>query len=584
MVALKKYFYTIRFLRLSQIGWLARNRLTPLRTVGAVDLGVPRNFPTRPIFLPPLQPSGAGNEFRFLNVARRVDVANMDWAAAGMSKLWRYNLHYCDWLHWEQLADRDKRRLIDSWIECNPQGRENAWEPYTLSLRVVNWIKYFLRATDPAGLPRHWLESLAVQVVWLTRNLEYHLLANHLLKNAKALFFGGAFFAGSNAERIRAQGLAMLVREAAEQILPDGGHYERSLMYHQIVLEDYLDALSLVNVLPALAGDEQGALTATAASALALLEGIVGGDGEIPLFNDAAHGIAASPDEMIRWGRRIVDAADVVTGGVMRSLVGTPRRDGAHGGEQVATGVGLAGTAPARIFFPQTGYFGYRHGGDSLIVDCGPVGPDHQPGHAHCDTLSFELCLDSRRIIVDSGTYDYEAGALRQQLRSTAAHNTVMVDDAEQSEVWGVFRVARRARPLNAALETAPEGGFVFRGAHDGYKRLPGRVIHHREIRMRPSREWVINDRLEGGGTHRAESRLHLHPELQAVVGTDGVIRITRDGQAVVSVCPQGASSVRIESGWYCPQFGVQERNFVLVAECAGLLPLEFGWNIRRLG
>ena len=57
-----------------------------------------------------------------------------------------------------------------------------------------------------------------------------------------------------------------------------------------------------------------------------------------------------------------------------------------------------------RIFLPDTGYYGYRQGGDSLIVDCGPVGPDYQPGHAHCDTLSYELHVGGVPIVVDSGS------------------------------------------------------------------------------------------------------------------------------------------------------------------------------------
>ena len=139
-------------------------------------------------------------------------------------------------------------------------------------------------------------------------------------------------------------------------------------------------------------------------------------------------------------------------------------------------------TTRSRSDLPWTGYFGYRHGGDSLIVDCGPVGPDYQPGHAHCDTLSYELHVGGVPIVVDSGTFDYEPGQFRHYLRSTAAHNTVRIDGQEQSEIWGQFRVARRARPVEAHLSDWAGGRLVFSGEHDGYRRLPGKPRHRREI------------------------------------------------------------------------------------------------------
>ena len=84
--------------------------------------------------------------------------------------------------------------LIGKWIEENPPGMGNGWEPYPLSLRIINWIKWVL---DRYGLPDEALYSLAVQTRYLFKKLEYHLLGNHLYVNAKALVFAGLFFDGS---------------------------------------------------------------------------------------------------------------------------------------------------------------------------------------------------------------------------------------------------------------------------------------------------------------------------------------------------------------------------------------------------
>src|SRR5262249_26234360 len=130
----------------------------------------------------------------------------------------------------------------------------------------------------------------------------------------------------------------------------------------------------------------------------------------------------------------------------------------------------------------ESGYYVCRNGEDVMILDCGSIGPDYQPGHAHCDTLSYELAINGRRVIVDSGVFDYEPSSERAYARSTRAHNTVVVDGEDQSEIWGVFRVARRAKPLRAFFEKQLNGSIRFEGTHDGYARLVGRPIHKRHM------------------------------------------------------------------------------------------------------
>ncbi|MEQ1802090.1 MAG: heparinase II/III-family protein, partial [Gammaproteobacteria bacterium] len=238
--------------------------------------------------------------------------------------------------------------------------------------------------------------------------------------------------------------------------------------------------------------------------------------------------------------------------------------------------------APTRICFPDTGYFGYRQGGDSLIADCGPVGPDYQPGHAHCDTLSFELHVSGTPIVVDSGTFDYEPGAFRHYLRSTAAHNTVRIDGQEQSEIWGQFRVARRARPVTPTLSDGSGGQFVFDGGHDGYGRLPGQPRHRREIRMGAGR-WEVRDTITGAGQHRVESFLHLHPEVEVKRLNDREFRLTAPGGVVLALRFGLAGTLQAATGYYCPKFGERLASGALVLECTGALPVELSFVFEQL-
>jgi hypothetical protein len=215
--------------------------------------------------------------------------------------------------------------------------------------------KAFVMTVNAGAIPaEHWTQDReigggrvvgeACHFIDLLRFLAGHLLANHLLKNGKALFFGGVFFTGPEAERWRARGLEILLREADEQILADGGHYERSPMYHCIVLEDYLDVLNLLQAVPGLVPAEaENRLRAAASRALRFLADITAGDGRIPLFNDAAFGIVAEPGVLVDYGSRVVGAPSgaMVTRGsrlkplLPESISRTP----------ATTGIGTAATA-----------------------------------------------------------------------------------------------------------------------------------------------------------------------------------------------------------------------------------------------
>ena len=509
--------------------------------------------------LAPLIPqsgSFAPYKFQFLNVCKTFAPGKVDWRCHDMPKLWRYNLHYFDYLHDERRPAAEKSALIDDWIENNPLGAADAWEPYTVSLRIVNWIKWFLTENAQRESKRAWLESLHLQAAWLEKNIEYHLLANHYLKNGKALLFAGAYFSGPRATRWLKKGLAILRREASEQILADGGHYERSPMYHSIVVEDYLDVLNISSENPELVESRVAhRLREKTVAALEFLNEIVAPDGEIPLFNDSAFGIAARPEQLFDYARRIL--------GYQRSSLG----DALYVGSR-----------------PNTGYYTIRDGESMLIIDCGPIGPDYQPGHAHCDTLSYELYLGGRRVVADAGVYDYERSDAREYARSTRAHNTVMVNGQEQSEIWGVFRVARRARPVEASIELVDQKHAVFQGSHDGYQRLHSKVTHHRRVNYEATTGWTITDELQGSGRCYLESFVHLAPDQQVAIDVNNGQASVRDAEGVPvadMVLPDNLKA-EIISGHYFPEFGVDRTNSVIRLYGEAKLPFHTHYRINE--
>jgi uncharacterized heparinase superfamily protein len=210
-----------------------------------------------------------------------------------------------------------------------------------------------------------------------------------------------------------------------------------------------------------------------------------------------------------------------------------------------------------------TGFIRVDRGPVSAILDVGKVGPDHVPGHGHADTLTFEWSLADQRVVVDTGTSLYGESRERFRQRGTAAHNTVVVDDQDSSEVWKGFRVARRAYPRDVMVDVLSEPWRVS-AAHDGYRRLPGRVIHRRRWEFGPN-SLLVADHLEGKHDI-ARARFHFHPCIEVALHEAREGRLSgADGLNVRFLIKKGWA--RLEDSTYHPEFGRSIRNQCLVVE-----------------
>jgi uncharacterized heparinase superfamily protein len=534
------YFHTIRHLRPVQIAARVWRRVHQPRA----DLrpAPHRRALTGPYVAPlaPPQTLLAPDTFRLLNVERRCATA-ADWHPAEAAKLWTYHLHYFDDLnavdapmraHWHQ-------RLLERWVSENPPRVADGWEPYPLSRRLVNWVKWAVRGNT---LPPVCLWSMAVQARWLSGRLEYQILGNHLLANAKALIHAGLYFEGPEAEGWFRRGVGIIERQLHEQVLADGGHFELSTMYHALVLEDLLDLINLLRAYGREAGRDWHAAVARMRRWLLVMSHP---DGDIAFFNDAAFGAAGTPAELEAYAIRL-------------ELGEAPEH------------------AEPLVVLESSGYVRLAAGPAYLICDCAPIGPAYLPGHAHADTLSFELSLAGQRVFVNSGVSEYGEQDERQRQRGTAAHNTVMIDGRDSSEIWGAFRVARRAQ---ARLCQASFGATsVIEACHDGYGRLPGRNRH--------ARRWIleqqslrIEDRISGP-FRRAQAQLHLHPAIDARLDAQGEVRLSSRGSDLAVVAFTGAASVQLSLGTWHPRFGVTAANSCIVAVFAGAsLASQIAWS-----
>jgi uncharacterized heparinase superfamily protein len=151
-------------------------------------------------------------------------------------------------------------------------------------------------------------------------------------------------------------------------------------------------------------------------------------------------------------------------------------------------------------------------------------------------------------LLVDTGTSTYAPGPVRGYERSTAAHNTVEVDGADSTEVWGAFRAARRARVTDLATCTAHGGVLTIEAAHDGYRHLPGRPIHRRRWLLTEA-GLRVEEYITGRGRHAIALRWHLVPGAGLRLAGAGAIVTTPAGEFRVIVSATGPITLAVETG-----------------------------------
>ena len=397
------------------------------------------------------------NRFTFLNLSK-VFESQIDWNYDKHGKLWTYNLTYFEYL--DTLDRDDGLVLIADFIE-DIRVVKDGLEPFPISLRAINWIKF---------LDKHHIrdkkidDSLYAQYYILLDNLEYHLLGNHLLENAFSLLFGGCYFDDA---KLYSRAREILIYELDRQILGDGGHFELTPMYHQLMLFRLLDSINLLQNSPK--EDRLLELLIEKASLmLGWLKAITYQNGDIPLLNDSTNQVAPTSNELFDYAKELhIDIKD--------------------------------------IELNQSGYRKIIKKRYELVLDIGNIGADYIPGHAHSDTFGFELYIDSKPFIVDSGLSTYEPNATRAKERATLAHNTVEINGTNQSEVWGAFRVANRACVLD--IEETKDS---ISATHDGYKRAFS-LLHRRKWCFKEE-SIVIKDIISRECS--AIFRLHFHPDI----------------------------------------------------------------------
>jgi uncharacterized heparinase superfamily protein len=545
-----KYFYTIKYLKFSQVFYRLFKTFKFYTFVSVIG------YEIRPLlgnYQKPIQPEItmlAKNKFSFLNQVGSINNSS-DWNNSEYSKLWLYNLHYFNDLNAKGYLDRQDWHLsiVDQWIEHNDIGLGNGWEPYTLSLRIVNWIKYFISNNYRN---KSWEDSLMIQAQYLSKNIEYDILGNHILANSKALIFVGLFFECDKSQAWLKRGESILIKEINEQILDDGGHFELSPMYHSIVLEDFID---LHNIYHAYGVKAPVSFFEVVNKMLKWLAVMIHPDQAISFFNDTTLGVAQTFSDLENYAIESFKEMNGPIGKINQSL----------------------------ITLPYSGYSRIKRNNYHALIDHAKTGPCYLSGHSHADTLSFELSIFEKRIIVNSGISLYQDvnnnsnDSQRHKQRSTCMHSTVELDGKNSSEVWSSFRLARRANVTNLT-SYCNDKSISLTAEHDGYLRLPNKSVHKREWLFSGNSLIITDDII---GTQRSEINVYFpfHPDV-VVVSCDNNIVLCKIFNNNFKFIISNAENIYIDNSNYFSGFGASQKNKKLVLNSVSNLPYKITTRI----
>lgn len=498
----KKFFLvwnTARYLKISQIYFQCLRRLSTPQYISK-NLHLQLNNLDSGIFFsvsPKLkQLLYSKRRFRFLNRTKSFS-EGVNWDFLGYGKLWNYNLEYFDYLQQDNITVTEKLRLIEDFYKFSILNKR-LLEPYPVSLRAINLMKFTLSNNLKAQQFHGYLYQ---ELQYLNKNYEYHLLGNHLLENAFALCLGGVFFSNENWHR---RAIKILRRELCEQILADGAHFELSPMYHNIIFFRLLELVDWYSRYDQRQEEFLSLCRQKASLMLDWLENIKFENGDIPLFNDAANGITYEVSFLLDYAKQLgIERVDVPLG--------------------------------------DSGYRSFENELYEIKMDFAQIGASYQPGHAHADALSFILYYRGKPLFVEQGTSTYQIGARRNLERSTEAHNAVVVNGKNQSEVWGGFRVGKRARTVIIRDEEN-----ILEATHDGYK-SDGNM--HRRKFVFEEDKIVICDVITGPKYNNI-AYFHLSPRIQAVVYERSV---SLSNNVICSF--EGADSICIEQYKYADEY-----------------------------
>ena len=520
-------------------------------------------------------------------------VRYLDFSEVGDSKVtWELNRHQ----HFVLLAKahlltgdpRFAKEILDQWQDWrkqNPYPSGINWaSSLEVALRSLSWLWVRALLRDSSALPTLLWEDMSQALAISGRHLERYLSTyfspnTHLLGEGMALLYIGILCPEiPHSARWRDLGWRIMMEEARAQVRTDGFYFEQSVHYHVYALEFFLQCGLLASKNGLETPKEYKATVEKMCEALALLcrtgtSASFGDDDGGRLFDGQRNRAEHNSDPL-------ATAAVVFGRGDFKFIAGGLREDlfWLLGEEGVSQFDGISPVAPslASVALVDSGIYclsSGKPGPQQMIVDAGPQGGG-SAGHGHADALGLQLLHGNRVLLQDSGTFEYVgSGQERDTLRTTAAHNTLVVDGESQSRPKGPFGWDRLTQ-TRQEVWVAGEMFDLFCASHDGYA---GRgVTHRRWVFHLHDHFWLVRDLAEGEGRHRLDLNWHLGPGLEPGDSEGRFFAQDNPDCGVALVNADGGEWRReLQPSWWSPVYGQRKESWMLRVHCEAQLPAE---------
>jgi uncharacterized heparinase superfamily protein len=481
--------------------------------------------------------------------------------------------------------------LLDSWLKQNPYGVGMNWRSgLELGIRLINWVWALYLIKDSGAidddLQLRLLDSIARHIWEIDRKYSYgSSVNNHLIGEAAGVFVATSYFKNlKQASTWRQSSRDILNREIINQTFPDGGTAEQAIGYHFFVLQFFVIAGLTSRATGQDMPESYWSRLEKMFEFLVLLS--EGGD-NLPMFGDCDDGyvldLCSNPHSIKDWlavGAALFGRSDfkAVAGNYGEPIEWLPGELGWKSFEAIPESQNE--TILSRPF-KESGYYLLQYGElnrperISVLFDCGPLGMEPLAAHGHADALSFTLRAFGTDVLVDPGTYDYFSyPKWRRYFRSTAAHNTVVIDGLDQSEMLGLFLWGRRAnaRCLNWELT---DTGARFTGEHDGYTHLKDPVTHRRTLELnKEDCKLVIRDDIIARSKHKIDVYFHLAENCTlSTVGSNCYLVDAGPGTVTIELDPrlnieQFKGNENLICGWVSRGYHQKKASTTLVGRC----------------
>ena len=478
------------------------------KILGKSKANVEHSFPVE--FLPSYTSSSGltGKIYTLLNRSKEFK-DDINWNFIGFGVLWNTMCNSFEFLNNENISAEEGVMALHSFIKKSKKNK-SLFDSHCISKRIINSVKFCSRFKIHDSLINEFIYS---QSIYLKKNPEFHLRNNHLLDNGFALLFASLYFNEYSffdfAERL-------LFNNIPKQILPDGAHFELCPMYHLLILHRMLDSKHLLAKSNFPSERLKSRLRMYIPKMLGWVYQMRLNNGSLPSFNDSADGYGPNLNNILRLSSNLKTDAAIVP-------------------------------------LKESGFRKLRNRNFEMIVDVNGLSPCEAPGHSHADTFHFILNVFGDPFIVDTGVSTFSKCKERNYERSKMAHNTVVVDNISQSEIYDSFSVGRRAKVIELQ-----EKNNEIEGTHDGYS-FRG-IFHTRKFSLKNDVIEIV-DTIKSKKPVNCKAFLHIDKKSGLIKKDDKFI------SKFTTIEFSNHTSLHLNEGWHAPSFGLRSPCFVI---CTG--------------